>query len=97
MRREKVRSVGHVHSLELPERLGEPQLRAVHEEGVVWLCTDLGAELGAGRVGPIEDADGVSEDDCPENSPQKPIKRMEGQGALGLQWIRGGCRHAWTA
>jgi hypothetical protein len=77
MRREEVRSVGHVHSLELLERLGEPQLRTVHEEGVAWLCTDLGAELGTARVGPIEDADGLSEDDCPENSPQKPIKRRK--------------------
>jgi hypothetical protein len=107
MRREKVRSVGHAQSLEMLERLGEPQLRTVrafrsgknilwvHEEDVAWLCTYLGAELGTGRVGPIEDADGISEHDCPENSPQKPIKRR--QGVLGLQWSRGGRRHAWTA
>ena len=30
-------------------------------------------------MGPIEDADGVSEDDCPENSPQKPITRRKGR------------------
>jgi hypothetical protein len=30
-------------------------------------------------VGPIEDADGIAEDDCPENSPQKPIKRRKGR------------------
>ena len=86
MRREKVRSSGHVQSLELPERLGEPQLRSVrafrsgknilwiHEDDVAWLCTYLGAELGTGGVGPIEDADGQTEDDCPENAPHKPIK-----------------------
>ena len=86
MRREKVRSAGHVHSLELLERLGEPQLRTVrafrsgknilwvHEEDVAWLCTYLGAELGTGGVGPIEDADGKSEDDRPEDAPHKPIK-----------------------
>ena len=77
MRREKARSAGHVHSLELLERLGEPQLRTVHEEDVAWLCVDLGVELGTGRAGPIEDADGMSEDDCPENSPHTPIKRRK--------------------
>ena len=30
-------------------------------------------------MGPIEDADGVAEDDCPENSPPKPIKRRKGR------------------
>ena len=87
MRREKVRSSGHVQSLELPERLGEPQLRTVrafrsgknilwiHEDDVPWLCTYIAAELATGGVGPIEDADEpFSEEYCPENSPPKPIK-----------------------
>ena len=82
MRREKVRSSGHVQSLELPERLGEPQLRTVrafrsgknilwiHEDDVPWLCTYIAAELATGGVGPIEDADEpFSEEYCPGNSP----------------------------
>ena len=60
-----------------------------------WLCAYRVAELGAGGVGPIEDADEQSEEKCPENSPHKPIKGEDVQGALGIQWSRGGRRHAW--
>ena len=72
--------------MELLERLGEPQVRTVralrsgknilwtHEDDVPWLCAYLAAELGAGGVGPIEDADEPSEEYCPDNSPHTPIK-----------------------
>jgi hypothetical protein len=88
MRREEVRSSGHVQSLELPERLGEPQLRSVrafrsgknilwiHDVDVPWLCTYISAELATGGVGPIQDTDEpFSEEYCgAENRPENPIK-----------------------
>ena len=88
MRRENVRSFGHVQSLELPERLGEPQLRTVrafrsgksilwtHEGDVPWLCAYISAELATGGVGPVRDTDEpFSEEYCgAENRPEKPIK-----------------------
>jgi hypothetical protein len=102
MRREKVRSSGHVQSLELLERLGEPQLRTVrafrsgknilwiHEDDVPWLCTYISAELATSGVGPIGDTDEPFSEEYygAENRPEKPIKGRKRR-------VRWDCNGAW--
>ena len=78
----KARCCEQVSCIEMPANLGKPQLRPVramlgarngsvlwmHEDDVPWLVRYLADEQAIGGVGPIEDSDGESDDECAEAS-----------------------------